>query len=107
MVQIIFENDPTLDAPNREYRCCCDAGFLLLTFGTRQTLEDVSNGFDKQRRRICVDIVNIISAQHVQLHRRALKLLTKFCRNGLLRDSQPCASQKVACSSSVMLAANL
>ncbi len=77
--------------------------FFLLTFGTRQTLEDVSNGFDKQRRRICADIVNIISTHHFQLHRRTPRLLTAFCRNGLLRDCQPCEGQKVACSSSVML----
>jgi hypothetical protein len=70
LVQIIFENDSTLDAPNCEYFCHYYI-FILSTSDTRKTLEDVSNGFDKQRRRICTDIVNVISAQRSQFSHAA------------------------------------
>ncbi len=62
-VQVVIESDSSLDAPNSAHTLEF-LRFVFLSFVTlvnNQTLEDVSTGFDKQRRRICNDIISVIS----------------------------------------------
>ena len=62
-VQVVIESDSSLDAPNSahtlEFLRIVFLSFVTLVIN--QTLEDVSTGFDKQRRRICNDIISVIS----------------------------------------------